>query len=195
MVQRNSRGFFGSLHAFPGGKVDPEDVEAGASEAPRHAAMRELAEEVGFVLASSGCVETPEVKGPDYYRWLREAAVDVDIESLVLVSRWVTPQGAPRRFDTWFFLGTCHDPPRVRIDADELDGFEWVTPGEALERYRSGVWRMFLPTVAHLRWLDRRTSVQDAITSADGADGRTLIEPMMVEDGSLLPIHMPANED
>ena len=51
---------------------------------------------------------------------------------------------------------------------------------------------MFPPTIAHLRWLTARRDVGDALESARGADGRTLIEPRRMEDGSLLPIHMPA---
>jgi len=49
-----------------------------------------------------------------------------------------------------------------------------------------------VPTAAPLRWV-RRTSVEDALASARGADGRTLVGPRRVEDGSLVPIHMPAD--
>lgn len=50
-----------------------------------------------------------------------------------------------------------------------------------------------VPTLVPLRWLVRRTSIEDALASARGADGRTLIGPRLVEDGSLVPIHMPAD--
>lgn len=50
---------------------------------------------------------------------------------------------------------------------------------------------MILPTIAHLRWLVRRSSIEDAMVSSRGADGRTLIEPKRVEDGSILPILLP----
>jgi hypothetical protein len=53
---------------------------------------------------------------------------------------------------------------------------------------------MFLPTLAHLRWLERRLDVDDAIASAAGADDRSLILPRQMEDGSIVPIHMPAED-
>lgn len=69
----------------------------------------------------------------------------------------------------------------------------WVTPDQALRRAASGDWAMILPTLAHLRWLSRRFSIEDALASAAGADGRTLIRPRLIEDGSLVPVHLPAD--
>ncbi len=82
----------------------------------------------------------------------------------------------------------------MHLDENELTAYAWVTPSEALGRYNEGEWPMILPTVSHLRWLERRSSIDDAARSAQGADGRTLIEPRVMEDGSLLPIHLPADE-
>jgi hypothetical protein len=53
---------------------------------------------------------------------------------------------------------------------------------------------LILPTLTHLRWLTRRSDVDDVVASALGADGRTLIEPREMEDGSLVPIHLPADQ-
>jgi hypothetical protein len=50
---------------------------------------------------------------------------------------------------------------------------------------------MFLPTIAHLRWLSKRGTIADALRAAEGADGRTLIVPRRVEDGSIVPVHLP----
>jgi hypothetical protein len=54
---------------------------------------------------------------------------------------------------------------------------------------------MILPTVTHLRWLARRNSIDDALASARGADGRTLIRPEVASDGSIIPIHLPAEDE
>ena len=108
-----------------------------------------------------------------------------------LISRWVTPELSTRRFDTRFYLLASAEPPPVRLDTTELVSFDWVTSGEALGRSASGEWPMILPTIAHLRWLVRRSSIEDAMVSSRGADGRTLIEPKRVEDGSILPILVP----
>lgn len=196
MVHRNSRGFFGDIAVFPGGKVDDIDVPAGLSRdddrAHRRAALREFAEETGILLAADGPVKAPPVKDAGYYQWLEAHALAMAEDDLVLVSRWVTPEPAPRRFDTRFYVVACPNPPAVEIDEDELVGYEWTTPDLALARLDQGEWAMMRPTVSHLQWLRRWASVDEALHSAEGADGRTLIIPRRMEDGSLLPIHMPA---
>jgi 8-oxo-dGTP pyrophosphatase MutT (NUDIX family) len=196
IVQRNSRGFFGDLVVFPGGRVDDIDTPAGLSIhddlSHRNAALREFAEETGILISDRGPVRAPQVREDGYYRWLADQEVSPGVDDLVLVSRWVTPEAAPRRFDTRFYVVGCVGAPEVEIDTDELIWHQWATPDAALERYARGDWAMFQPTLAHLRWLRRWDSIEDAISSAEGADGRTLILPRRVEDGSLLPIHMPA---
>lgn len=196
MVQRNSRGSFAELLVFPGGGVAACDVPAGGSagddEAHRRAAVRELAEETGIVVTTDGPRSAPGVKGAEFYGWLHDRGVEPDTGSLTLVSRWVTPKTAPRRFDTRFYLIGCDHIPDVVIDTEELTGFEWLSPRTALRRYEAGDLKMILPTLAHLRWLSLRSSITDALASARGADGRTLIQPRRMDDGSLLPIHLPA---
>jgi 8-oxo-dGTP pyrophosphatase MutT (NUDIX family) len=185
MVERNTRGMFGSLMVFPGGGVDPTDVPSGHDRADdvshRNAAIRELAEETGILLTPEGAVASRSVDG-----WETAAA------SLMLVSRWVTPEFAPRRYDTRFYLASCHEAPQVVIDPDELVGHAWLSPSEALDRHDKEHVRMILPTLTHLRWLMRRVSIRDALDSARGADARTLVKPHRVEDGSLIPTLMPA---
>ena len=197
MVQRNSRGFFGGLAVFPGGRVEDIDVPVGLSHGDdlshRNAALREFAEETGILITPSGTVTVPGVRDRAYYGWLDEHGHQPDIDGLVLVSRWVTPEIAPRRFDARFYVAVCDDPPEVEIDTSELISHEWVTAAEALDRHVSGTWSMMRPTIAHLRWLRRCSSAEEALRSAQGADGRTLIVPRIVDDGSLLPIQMPAD--
>ena len=194
MVERNQRGFFGSLHVFPGGRVEPKDLAPGVAApddaAHRHAALRELAEEAGILLTKAGVSPTAGGEG-HLWAWLERHPDSLATESLVLISRWVTPEVVPTRFDTRFYLAVCEEPPDVVIDPDELVDHAWVTPADALDRHRRGDWAMMLPTLAHLRWLERRTSIDDALASAEGADGRTLVRPQRLADGSIVPVLMP----
>lgn len=196
MVERNAYGQFGSMVVFPGGRVDTHDVPAGAvasdDRSHRNAALRELAEEAGILLTTRGSIPAPPARGAGFWREVRAERLQPATEDLTLVSRWVTPEGMARRFDTRFYLAVCHGEVEVRIDAHELIGYRWIRPDVALHRHESGEMNMILPTLAHLRWLSRRSSVAEALASADGADGRTLISPRVLEDGSIVPIPMPA---
>lgn len=200
MVMRDARGFFGSLTVFPGGGVDDVDrsrlaraVVTGGDDDHDHrsAALRELAEETGLIVGSGGVSASTGGRGRELYDELLDRGESLRGDELVLISRWVTPEMAPRRFDTRFYLAAVEQTPPVVIDRDELVDHAWATPGDALSRYEEGEWPMVLPTVAHLRWLAHRESVSDALESAQGADGRSLIKPHRARDGSLVPTLMP----
>lgn len=197
VVKRRGGGTFGDLVVFPGGTVDEADrVHAGTDDddtALRVAVLRELAEETGLLALADRTVPARERSGAALLSALRETGDRLSVDSLTLVSRWVTPASMPYRFDTWFYLLAVEDPPEVIVDGVEMTGHFWTTPRAAMERARSGEWQMILPTLSHLRWLERRRSVEDALLSAAGADGRTLITPAVMEDGSLVPVPAPAD--
>ena len=203
IVQRPVRGYFGGLHVFPGGAVDPVDhselarrVVSGPAHdhESRAAALRELAEEVGLALTGEGVVAAPDLRGEELYASFDGNGSSLDGERLVLISRWVTPISAPVRFDTRFYLAVVEETPPIRLDSDELVGHMWAAPQQALSMYERGDLALILPTLTHLRWLTRRSNAADVLASADGADGRTLIEPKLMEDGSMVPIHLPADK-
>ncbi|MGA7097663.1 MAG: NUDIX domain-containing protein [Acidimicrobiia bacterium] len=202
LVTRTARGFFGGLTAFPGGGVEPSDdselartVVVGSSDdhVYRVAALRELAEETGIALTTSGPKVAPEGKGMALLTTLSRTGVVLDGEAPVMVSRWVTPDFAPKRFDTMFFLADGRGAPDVRLDVDELVDHMWVKPGKALDMQRDNRLQMFTPTIAHLRWLASESNLEEALDSARGADGRSLVEPVVMEDGSIVPVLMPGD--
>ena len=201
MVERAHRGYFGGLMVFPGGGVDEADTSDVAQEvvsgdaddqSHRAAALREVAEETGIAITTRGIRPAPNARGLDLYVGFQADGASLDGECLVLVSRWITPGGAPKRYDTRFYVVEVEGDPAIRLDASELVCHSWVSPEIALGRYKKGEWKMFPPTVSHLRWMARLSSVADVISSAVGADGRTVIEPRLMDDGSMLPIVLPA---
>jgi len=203
MVRRRPRGFFGGLTVFPGGAVETVDASELAGDVVpgdhpdqefRVAALRELAEETGLALTIDGVASAPEGRGEGLLSNMRAVGNRLDASALTLVSRWVTPEEAPTRYDTRFYLAVAGGTPEIRIDGDELVEHMWVAPGAALLMHADGGLEMFLPTIAHLRWLERRVTVHDAVTAARGADARSLIEPKRMEDGSFVPIHLPADD-
>jgi len=166
MVRRPPRGMFGGVWVFPGGVVDPSDYGEGdrlSDVAFRRAAVRELAEEVG---------------------------ITVEIDSLAFVSRWVTPTIYPRRFDTRFFLAPLGGVLPVTLAADELEEASYITPAAALGAHQAQQWPMVLPTLAHLRWLARFRTVEEAL-EATGKARIDPVSPTVASDGSIVPVDLP----
>lgn len=108
LVQRNKTvQHMGGMWVFPGGKVDPDDYPADRDEyrAAINAAIRETREEAGL---------------------------DVTAGQLVYLSHWTTPEGAKRRFATWFFLAILEDGQEVCVDGGEIARHRWVSPETAI---------------------------------------------------------------
>ena len=111
MVHRNSKHAFGGMWVFPGGKVDPEDVDPGDPTNEEHTARRAAAREAQ-----------------------EEAAVVLEPQQLVAVSHWTPPPEAPRKFTTWFFAAEAPSDHDVAIDGHEIQDHAWLTPAETLRR-------------------------------------------------------------
>lgn len=187
MVERQPTGFFGGLMVFPGGAVEDCDIELGSTVDDQHrvAAIRETAEEVGILITGEAPQKAPTTRGASLLAEVGADRVRAAASQLVLVSRWITPSSAPKRYDTWFFLAGVDGDPEITLDREELVGHCWTTPQAALRRLEAGDWDMILPTVSHLRWLSRFSSRATAEMAASGTDGLTMIEPVTLDDGTL----------
>jgi 8-oxo-dGTP pyrophosphatase MutT (NUDIX family) len=155
--------------------------------------LRELAEETGLALTNKGLAPAPTGRGSALLEAVKEAGLRLDGSALTLVSRWVTPELAPKRFDTVFFTARAEDTPEIRLDTSELVDHMWVRPSVALQRHEAGELEMFLPTIVHLEWLDRHPNVDAALASAAGSDERSPVDPDQLDDGSFVAIQMPVD--
>jgi 8-oxo-dGTP pyrophosphatase MutT (NUDIX family) len=132
--------FHGGAWVFPGGRIDPEDFAGDADDlhaAARRAAAREAKEEAGL---------------------------DVDPDALVHLAHWTTPEVAPKRFATWFFVGPVAEGNAV-ADGAETETLQWFAPDEALAAHASGAIELAPPQWVTLRDLLEYTSVAGAITA------------------------------
>lgn len=157
---------------------------AGSSLAFEVAAIREAFEEAGILLAYDrlGQLVTFEdhevdVRFSDHRGALhrgergfeeicREESLTLAVDRLRYVSRWVTPLGSPRRFDTRFFVAAA--PPGQEPLHDDIEVIEnlWIVPEEAIARHASGRMPMILPTVRSLEFLSRFDTVDELLTAA-----------------------------
>ncbi len=126
------------IWVFPGGRVDAADVRD-PGDPPEtsacRAAVREANEEAGLALAA---------------------------DELVMISRWITPEVSPRRFDTWFFLSQVGADADVRVDGSEMASHRWLGPEEALAEHHRKTWSLAPPTYVTVSWLAEYRTAGDA---------------------------------
>ncbi len=94
---------------------------------------------------------------------LREEGLQLAADRLVYFSNWITPVTAPRRYDTRFFVAEAPAGQDVLHDNRELISHIWMNPGLALDKFRSGEFKMRTPTVKTLGQLAGYSSARSLI--------------------------------
>lgn len=202
MLERIARGFFGGLWVFPGGGLDPVDhtelarravtVPDDADDLPwRSAALRETVEEVGLALMDPPPSDPVVGTGASIFEAVVGLGAVLDGRRLRLLSQWVTPEWAPTRFDTRFYLAVLESDYLLVAQPEEVIDVAWVRPIDALAHGRAGEWPMVTPTLHHLLWLARYDSV-DSIWEAAGRAAGERGEPVIEDDGSEVRVCLPA---
>jgi len=138
------------------------------------AALREAVEEAGLLLARQGGTGNGSTITADlaaraqrhlhqqkdgFLAFCQEHKLTLDTANLRYLSRWVTPPGLPRRYDTRFFLVAAPAGQAPCQDDHEAINTCWITPEQALEHYRNKEWDLVLPTLVTLRQLSGYESV------------------------------------
>ena len=139
LLQRAPRDAKPGPWVFPGGKVEPGDVEAGqpaSRESALRAAVRETQEEAGLALEHG---------------------------RLVAISRWITPEISPQRFDTWFFVGAVDASHEVVVCGSEMVAHRWLGPAAALAAHRGGELSLAPPTFVTVSWLTGYAGAAEAV--------------------------------
>lgn len=176
------------------------------------AAIRECFEEAGVLLArrADGDVITftdPEVDArfiehrravDSGERRLVDVCIEEDLQLVVddmyFFSHWITPEGAPRRYDTRFFVARAPEGQVPLHDDREVIANLWITPTEALARYHAGEFDLVFPTMRSLMALERFTSADEALAAAAAVNEVPAILPRLVEDASGYRILLPGDD-
>ncbi len=173
------------------------------------AALRECFEESGVLVAEardgSGGTGLLDTSDPETARRFeayrlginegRTGLIDVcRAEGLVLVtdtvhyvSHWITPELAPRRYDTRFFVTTAPPGQVASHDDGETIASIWIRPDDALARFEAGEFELLPPTVSNLSSLARHVSTDGVMAWARAVTSvPTILPVVLVEDGRLL---------
>jgi 8-oxo-dGTP pyrophosphatase MutT (NUDIX family) len=188
---------------FPGGSVDEADQQVpaeridaagldawargfacdhGQARALLAAAVREVFEETGVLLALDASRGRPVAGGPALAGHRGEllagrrtfadvlAALGAVLTPALLTpcARWLTPVWSARRYDTHFFVAALPPGQTASDGSGEAASVAWRTPADALARVRDGATEMFTPTFETLAELAElaRTPGDLARTSA-----------------------------
>jgi 8-oxo-dGTP pyrophosphatase MutT (NUDIX family) len=226
LLERHGSIAFPGAHAFPGGVVDPHDAEApGATLPPDQrwaepglgdrppdaltywvAAVRELFEEVGILLAArAGRVLAGPLApallalrarvhgGEGLARVLADADLVPATAELRYFARWITPVTNPRRWDTRFLVARLPAGQDPCADGTETVSCGWYTPAEALAAYEAGRIQLIPPTVRTLDDLRRFDSVDRVLADAARRVVRAVTPEIVQAAGGDPAIQYPEN--
>ena len=160
----------------------------------RIAAVRETFEESGILLArhqgSSALVDAKRASEIEvahraalnerkitFPKVLADNKLSLALDELVPYAHWITPEGMPKRFDTWFFLASAPPAQLGAHDGKESTDSIWVSPREALAGGESGRFKLPFPTTRNLIRLGRQPNVRAAL---DDMTGKTVVTVMPV---------------
>ena len=185
MIRRHAKStFVPDAWVFPGGMVEANDHELGDGTelgTMRVAAARELFEEsgiwLGTALADADSKRRALLAGEiPFAALVREAPFD--LAGLVWTSRWITPVGVPKRYDTYFFLARIGRDAVASAENVEAVEVVWIAPAEAIDKLQ-----IIFPTLKNLEAISGFTSVEELLASRRGADIPTTRPVLVVENG------------
>ena len=179
------------------------------------AALRECFEEAGVLLAyeaASGPRRVPvDLASPEARRRLAALRIALNAgeipfldllqgEELRLAadrvhyfSHWITPEGAPKRYDTRFFVAAL-PPGQVPVhDEHETVDTVWVRPAEALARAESGEFDIIFPTMKNLQAIARFATSAELLAAAAAIERVPTVLPRVVSDHRGLRILLPGD--
>ncbi len=181
--------FAPGAYVFPGGVVHSEDSQWEDSIAA--AAVRELFEEVGILLARDGRrmardrdsdrIRTLVAGGGKFADALRSIGLQPALDRLVLLTRWVTPALLSRRYDARFYLARLPAGQTVRAEPGEVTDWLWVTPNRAL---RDPAITLVYATQKVLESVSRDDDVKSLMARARRLKNVPVVEPRMTRTES-----------
>ena len=166
----------------------------------RIAAIREMFEESGILLArpqgSTALVDAKragEIEAANradlcdgkisFMKVLTDNGMLLALDELMPYAHWITPEGMPKRFDTWFFLAAAPPEQAGAHDGKESTDSIWVSPREALEGGKTGRFKLPFPTTRNLIKLGKQASVKAALDDSRGKSVVTVMPVMTRNDG------------
>jgi 8-oxo-dGTP pyrophosphatase MutT (NUDIX family) len=223
--------FMPDVYVFPGGSVSADDRAAEEAEqvcmpvAPagadpegrtllgsglRSAAIRELFEEAGVLLAYRGgqilTINDEDIPRFASYRdafnerkgslvaMAHAENLRLATDHLGYFAHWITPEGMPKRFDTHFFITTAPAEQQAAHDRLETSEGLWIAPAEALARSERSEFPLVFATIYQLRDLARFQTVAEALNATTTQRVATHM-PVLAQENGVTRVYLPEDEE
>lgn len=219
MRRQTSMTFAAGFYVFPGGKVHGDDYdadipwsgpeadvwatlwrcEAGLARALVVAAVREMFEETGVLLAGPDAhtvladTSTPEMEQArddleegrvSFSHFLSSRGLVLRADLLGGWAHWITPDFEPRRYDTRFFVAALPPGQRVGAMSREADRASWMPLRRVLAAIEAGEATMMPPTIATCRAVAQHTA-ETVVEASAGREFETIVPRLVQVDGDL----------
>lgn len=223
MVRRHEDSSFGDSYVFPGGVVDAEDSEVrafcglSAEDANARlgverggldyysAAVRELFEETGVLLADLGGVDENIVSIRDalnagsenWTDFVTRNELQLHCVRLYYFSHWVTPPQLPKQYSTRFFLTALPDGQEALHCGGELKDSCWSTAESTLAAGRRGDAKLHFPTIKTLESIARHPTLEALLDWGKSSVqwGITSMIPMVIVRDGKREVVLPGDKD
>jgi 8-oxo-dGTP pyrophosphatase MutT (NUDIX family) len=204
----DSARFAAGAYVFAGGVIDDSDGTPKALEllpeamretegAAAVAALREMFEETG-ILPGHDTVDprkAEEIRARllagecDFVTAASHLGASFHGLRAAYLSRWITPARFARRYDTRFFL-TVLEAPAAPTPAltDELDGYLWICPADAVRMFAAGELPMLFPTRRTLQVLSGETDLARLLERYEGQEPEGIEPRLLVRGDSVRPV-------
>ena len=181
--------FAPGVTVFPGGRTEPDDADVPWSDelAPAlvarlggdptlartlvAAAVRETFEETSVLLTQPvgrldedrADLEAGRVR---FGELLRAHDLTVDASAVHPWSRWITPAGEVRRYDTRFFVAALPNGAEAADVTSEATGAGWWRPDDALAGHERGAHTLLPPTRTTMTDMSAYDTVADVLAAS-----------------------------
>ena len=176
-----------------------EGVEADGNVSRAVAAVRETFEESGILLAHDtrgiavgvtlGEARMRLLAGEDFATLLQSAGMSLRLSMLVPLSRWITPESEPMRFDTNFYVARLPEGQDASHDLKESIGSGWLRPADALLASTEGRIRLAPPTTRTLESLRDVASVEAALALSSSRPPPVILPILRTLDNEVVVLY------
>jgi hypothetical protein len=213
IVRHREIEFQGGASVFPGGSLSDADSDAALRARSRGAerlddegfaravaGVREGFEECGLLLAhpegSDALLDAERTAAVQPYRAaveqgemtllevLEREKLELALDELVLQAHWVTPEVAPKQFDTWFYMARAPEGRTLAHDGSEAIDSIWIRPHQAIAEANAGARSLVFVTRLTILWLARFATVDEALAAARAREILTLEPHIEERDGA-----------